>query len=104
LTATAGRADPNLEWSELYDGGGSYLDVGNAALCDAEGNLIVAGESADGIDGTDMLIRKLERGSAETLWSERYSAFDGNDMALTDMTWGPSGDLLIAGYIRGCEG
>jgi hypothetical protein len=104
VAATAGLADVSLEWSELYDGGGSYLDVGTAALCDPYGNLVVAGESADGIDGTDMLIRKLERDSAETLWSERYSAFDGNDMALTDMIWDPSGDLLIAGYIRGCEG
>lgn len=104
LAATPGLADPNLEWSELYDGGGNYLDVGTAALCDPDGNLVVAGESADGIDGTDMLIRKLERGTGESLWSERYSAFDGNDMALTDMIWDPSGDLLIAGYIRGCEG
>jgi hypothetical protein len=104
FAAGACLAEPNLEWSELYDGGGNYLDVGNAALCDPDGNLVVAGESADGIDGTDMLIRKLERGSSETLWSERYAAFDGNDMALTDMIWDPSGDLLIAGYIRGCEG
>ncbi len=104
FATTASFADSNLEWNELYDGGGNHLDVGTAALCDPDGNLIVAGESADGIDGTDMLIRKLERGSSETLWSQRYSAFDGNDMALTDMIWDPSGDLLVAGYIRGCEG
>ena len=104
IAGTAAIADASLEWSELYDGGGSYLDVGTAALCDPDGNLVVAGESADGIDGTDMLIRKLDRDSAEALWSERYSAFDGNDMALTGMIWDPSGDLLIAGYIRGCEG
>ena len=104
FAAMASFADPSLEWNELYDGGGNHLDVGTAALCDPDGNLVVAGESADGIDGTDMLIRKLERGSSETLWSQRYSAFDGNDMALTDMIWDPSGDLLVAGYIRGCEG
>ena len=104
FAAMASFADPSLEWNELYDGGGNHLDLGTAALCDPDGNLVVAGESADGIDGTDMLIRKLERGSSETLWSQRYSAFDGNDMALTDMIWDPSGDLLVAGYIRGCEG
>jgi hypothetical protein len=103
--ATSGRsATPSLEWSKSYDGGGSYLDVATAALCDADGNLVVAGESADGIDGTDMVIRKLERAGGDTLWTKRYPAFDGNDMALTDMIWDPSGDLLVAGYVRGCEG
>ena len=104
LVVSAGSSEPSLEWSELYDGGGNHVDVGTAAVCDPDGNLVVAGESADGIAGTDMLIRKLERASSDTLWSKRFPAFDGNDMALTDMTWDRSGDLLVAGYIRGCEG
>ncbi len=102
--ATVAYSVPDLEWSDLYDGGGNHTDIANVALCDAAGNLVVGGESADGIDGTDQLVRKLDRDSRETIWSFRFPAYDGNDMALTDMIWDGSGDLLVAGYIRGCDG
>lgn len=97
-------AEPDLEWSELYDGGGNHTDYATVALCDPDGNLVVGGESADGINGTDQLIRKLDRDTRETIWTFKYSAYDGNDMALTGMIWDGSGDLLVAGYIRGCDG
>jgi hypothetical protein len=104
LCAGAAIGSPTLEWSDGYDGGGHGLDVGNAAVCDPDGNLIVAGESADLFAGTDMLIRKLDRDDGHPIWTRRYAAFDGNDMALTGMIWDGSGDLLVAGYIRGCVG
>jgi hypothetical protein len=98
------QGDPVLEWNDLYDGGGLYTDSGTAALADANGHLIVGGESHDGVYGSDMLIRKLDRTTHAPIWTTRYPAFDGNDMALMDMVWDGYGDVLVAGYIRGCEG
>lgn len=103
LSAPAGAA-PTLEWADIYDGGANYIDLGLAVLSDEQGNLVVGGESADGAAGSDLLIRKLSRSTAQTIWTRRYAAFDGNDMALSGMVWDPFGDILIGGYIRGCVG
>jgi hypothetical protein len=105
LTAVnCGLAGPALEWADRYDGGGLYTDEGTAALASPDGHLIIAGESHDGTDGSDMLIRRLDRLSPEPVWTTRFPAFDGNDMALTGMVWDGFGDILVGGYIRGCEG
>ncbi len=96
--------DPALEWDDLYDGGALYIDIGTAALADADGHLIVGGESADGDGGADMLIRKLHRDTGAALWNRRVSSGEENDVALTGMLWDGSGDLLVAGYIRACVG
>jgi hypothetical protein len=103
IVAQPSFAEPSLEWSDLYDGGALYVDIGTAALTDPEGNLYVGGECRDEIAGSDMLVRKLLRDDGTTDWTFSYSAYDGNDMALSDMTWDGSGNLLIGGHIRGCE-
>lgn len=97
------HAEPSLEWNDLYDGGGLFTDTGTAALTDGQGNLYVGGECRDEVAGSDMLVRKLLRDDKATDWTVRYSAYDGNDMALSDMTWDGSGNLLIGGHIRGCD-
>jgi hypothetical protein len=104
LMAAAASADPIFQWDDQHDGGGNYTDDGNVALVDPQGNLIVGGESTDTIAGSDMLIRKLGRGDGAEIWSVRWSADDGNDMAVTDMCWDPFDDVLVGGYIRGCVG
>lgn len=102
-TAGAAEAEPVLEWSDLYDAGGGYTDLGTAALVDPGGHLVVGGECHDGEQGADIVVRKLSRVDGHPLWTAIYSAFDGNDMALSEMAWDGSGDLLVAGYIRGCD-
>ena len=104
LVQTQLSAQPIYQWTNTYDGGAAYLDENNVALTDPAGHLVVGGESYDGIDGSDMLIRKLDRLTQVPLWSVRYPAFDGNDMALTDMVWDGFGNIVVAGYIRGCLG
>lgn len=97
-------ADPVLEWQSLYDGGGLALDVGIKALTDESGNLVIAGESVDAAGGADLLIRKFDRLTGDTLWSERFPSFDGNDMAVGGMVWDHQGHLLIGGTRLGCFG
>lgn len=97
-------AAPSLEWADLYDGGGAYIDYVTALATDDNGHPVIAGESADGIGGVDLLVRKLDRSSQIPLWEQRIPAFDGNDMALTGMVRDGAGNFLIGGYIRGCVG
>jgi hypothetical protein len=97
-------AAPVLEWSDLYEGGASSPDLATAVTCDPEGNLIVGGESADGIYGSDMFIRKLSRTAGAALWSRRVPSGEENDMALTGLALDPFGNVLVGGYVRGCVG
>ena len=101
---TAAAADPVLEWQSLYDGGGLVLDVGVAAVTDAAGNLVIAGESVDAVGGADFMIRKLSRATGDTLWTVRLTSFDGTDMAVGGMVWDHNGHLLIGGTRLGCFG
>lgn len=100
----AALATPVLEWSDLYDGGANLTDLATAILTDPEGNVIIGGESGDGIAGVDWLIRKLGRETGTTLWTRRVPFIDANDMALSGMVWGGSGNVLVGGFSRGCVG
>jgi hypothetical protein len=98
------RAVPTLAWSDQHDGGADYLDDGYRLLIDPAGNLVVGGESSDPTEGIDMYIRKLDRVDGHEMWSRRVEGYDNKDMALSEMTWDSVGQLLVAGYIRGCVG
>ncbi len=102
--SVAPAAEPTLAWSDILAGDADLLDDGYCALTDPEGNLLVAGESANLGGGTDIYLRKLNRADKSVMWDARYEAFDGNDMAVSDMCFDPFGDVLIGGYIRGCVG
>jgi hypothetical protein len=97
-------ADPVFQWHDLYDGGAQSDDEGTVAVTDAAGNLVIAGKSADGVDGIDMLIRKLDRETGDTVWTKRIAAVDGNDMAVGGMVWDGAGHLLVGGTREGCYG
>jgi hypothetical protein len=95
-------ADPVFQWHDLHDGGALQNDLGTAALTDDAGNMVIGGTSADSEAGIDLLVRKLDRESGDTLWTRRVPAVDGNDMALGGMVWDNAGDLLIGGTRLGC--
>ena len=97
-------AVPDLEWARTYDGGGAYDDFPTCAITDGAGNLIIGGQSHDGIDGTDMLVRKYDRASGDAMWTRRVSAPDATDITVTDIVEDPAGDVLVAGHVLGCPG
>ena len=104
LPTGAALADPTLVWVDQHDGGDNFVDDGHCVLTDPLGNLIVAGESSDTMRGIDLYVRKLDRADGHQMWDARYSGYDDKDVAVTDMTWDSVGQLLVAGFIRGCVG
>lgn len=95
---------PVLDWSDRHDGGGQFNDDGWCVVTDAAGHVVVAGESADGVGGIDLCVRKLDRDDGHRIWQVRYEGYDAKDVAVSDITWDTAGQLLVAGYIRGCVG
>ena len=102
--ATAATAAPSLVWTDQHDGGASYVDDGYCLLVDPEGNLVVGGESSDLLGGIDLYLRKLDKTDGHQLWDNRYRGYDEKDVAISEMTWDTVGQLLVAGFIRGCVG
>ncbi|MDM7915036.1 MAG: hypothetical protein ACE15D_04345 [Candidatus Eisenbacteria bacterium] len=100
----AAAAEPSEQWLDLYDAGGAYSDYATAAVAAPNGDLIVGGETRDGINGSAMSVRRLARQDGRLLWLAEYLASDGNDMALTSIVLDPFGDVLVGGYVRGCVG
>jgi hypothetical protein len=97
-------AEPTLAWSALHDGGALFNDDGWLVAVAPDGQPVVAGESTEVTGGADLLVRKLDRTDGHQVWSYRYEGYDGKDVAVTDMTWDSVGQLLVAGFIRGCVG
>ncbi len=102
--ASAPAAVPTFMWSDGHDGGGLFTDDGFLVLSDPAGHAVVAGESADLVGGIDLAVRKLDRTDGHELWQTRYQGYDDKDVAVTDMTWDSVGQLIVAGFIRGCVG
>lgn len=96
--------EPALQWADRHDGGAQFNDDGYCVLADQAGNAVVAGESADGVGGIDLAVRKLDRADGHEIWQTRYQGYDDKDVAVTDMVWDSAGQLIVAGYIRGCVG
>lgn len=98
------QANPVYQWEAVHDGGANYDDHGDVVGAAPDDHVVVAGSSFDGVDGSDMLIRKLNRETGSEIWSRRIPAFDGSDMAVTALDWDPNGDLIVGGHVLGCVG
>jgi hypothetical protein len=97
-------AAPTYNWSTTYDGGGNYNDEASIIITAPDGNPVVAGTSHDGIDGGDILVRKLNKSDGAVIWSRRIPAYDDSDMAVCGIEYDPNGDLIVGGHVCGCEG
>lgn len=97
-------ADTTQMWADQYDGGGNFIDSGTLVTLAPDGNLVVAGESSEATGGADLYLRKLDRSNAQQLWDFRFDGIDDKDVAVSEMTWDSVGQLLVAGFIRGCVG
>ncbi|MCP4290398.1 MAG: delta-60 repeat domain-containing protein [bacterium] len=103
-SASVVLADATEMWSEQHDGGGNFLDSGTLLSLAPDGNIIVGGESSEVSGGADLYIRKLNKDTGNQIWDFRYDGVDDKDVAISEITWDSVGQLLVAGYIRGCIG
>jgi hypothetical protein len=104
LAAGLAGASPQLAWTDQHDGGGGVADDGYCLLIAPDDNLIVGGESSNQNEGLDLFIRKLDRDDGSEIWRVRYEGLDNKEVAISEMTWDSVGQLIVAGYIRGCVG
>lgn len=104
MSREARAAEPALQWSVLADGGANSTDYGTAATIDpGTGDLIVAGEAQDGVAGSDIWVRRLDRATGAEIWGTTWGVSEGNDMACTGVIPDGHGCFLVGGFIRGCE-
>jgi len=100
----AAAAEPEFAWSSLLDSGASLDDNGQVVVGHVSGDVVVAGVSHDGIDGSDILVRRLAAKDGAPVWSRRIPAFDDSDMSVADVAWDEAGELIVAGHVLGCVG
>ncbi len=102
--AGSASAQPQMQWTDQHDGGATFTDDGFCLLNAPDGHLIVGGESADTVGGSDLFIRKLNRDNGAEIWNVRQEGIDGKDVAITEMEWDSVGQLIVSAFIRGCIG
>ncbi len=103
-TSGLAAAETTEMWTEQHDGGGNFLDSGTLLSLAPDGNLVVGGESSEITGGADLYLRKLDKDTGSQLWDFRYDGIDDKDVAISEITWDTVGQLLVAGFIRGCIG
>lgn len=97
-------AETTEMWSDQHDGGGNFIDSGTLVSLAPDGNIVVGGESSEITGGADLYLRKLDKTTGNQLWDFRYDGVADKDVAITEITWDSVGQLLVAGFIRGCIG
>ncbi|HPF70933.1 MAG TPA: hypothetical protein PLQ13_09700 [Candidatus Krumholzibacteria bacterium] len=95
---------PTLQWVQSHDGGAGLNDDGFVLTVAPDGDVVVVGESADGLGGIDLAVRRLARADGHQKWHTRYEGYDDKDMGISAITWDTAGQLIVAGYVRGCVG
>ncbi len=106
LVTNAGlaAAETTEMWSQQHDGGGNFIDSGTLLSLAPDGNIVVGGESSEVTGGADLYVRKLDKATGSQLWDFRFDGIDDKDVAISEITWDTVGQLLVAGFIRGCIG
>lgn len=88
--------DGTQQWVRLFDGPASYLgfnDDPQHITLDHNGDVIVAGNSPDSSNSTDMVVVKYAGGDGSTLWEHRYEP--GGVVASLQVA--PNNDIIVAG-------
>lgn len=104
LPAGLALADPTPVWTDIHDGGAAAADQALLVRVAPDGNPVVAGLSHDGIDGSDVLVRKLDRADHHLLWERRIDSGETNDVTVSEILFDAAGDLLLGGHVLACDG
>jgi hypothetical protein len=98
FSSRAAEAQNNLEaWVRRYNAGEpSSRDYGFKIAVDPQGNVIVAGDTDDGITGADFLIIKYS-GAGIPLWTNRYNGTASGDDRAYALGVDQAGNVFVAG-------
>ena len=85
-----------LEWTRRYNGPGNGSDYAAAVAADADGNVIVGGNSAGLTGGVDLAVVKYDA-AGNQLWVFRYDGPGQNEEHLAGMKVDAQGNIYLAG-------
>src|SRR5688572_28415644 len=96
----AAQAQTAVEaWVRRYNSTTSQ-DYARKVVTDRDGNVIVAGESNDGVTGIDIVIIKYS-GAGVPLWTNRHNGLGNADDRLSDLAADHDGNVFITGGAGG---
>lgn len=97
LAQNLGKTQPALEtWMQRYNGMAESDDRPRKAVLDSAGNLIVAGSSEAGINGSDWLILKYSN-AGMPLWTNFYSGPDNSLDSANAAVVDSSDNVIVTG-------
>ncbi len=103
-SAAAAWAIPEALWVDRFDGGASSNDQALLVRIGPDGQPVVAGTSHDGVGGSDILVRKLDRDDHHLIWERRIDSGETNDVTVTEVLFDGAANLLLGGHVLGCDG
>ena len=97
------RDTGEMEWAVRHDGSGGGLDLPVAVAVDAQGHVLVAGDSIGANGSYDLLVVKYDP-MGNPLWTYRYDGPAQYTDRLADMRLDASGHIHLAGTSDEAEG
>jgi hypothetical protein len=84
-------------WTNRYNGPGNNIDRSAAIAVDAQGNIIITGNSAGSSSGYDYATIKYSN-AGPPLWTNRYSGPSSYDDEATDIAVDTNGNVFVTGF------
>ena len=105
LSSTPAQPQNNLEaWVRRYNSSEARSsDNARKVAVDREGNIVVAGDTDDGVTGSDFLVIKYS-GAGIALWTNRYGGSAIADDRLSAVGVDQNGNVFVTGFSRDAIG
>ena len=86
-------------WVQRYGNAANSISEGNAVAIDSSGNVIVAGQTDNGISGTDILVIKYSN-AGQPLWTNHYGGSANGDDLGSAVAVAANGNVIVTGQTR----
>ena len=102
ILTTKYAPEGTIIWQQFYNGPASNADEGYFIKLDPSGNVIVAGDSCDAENVSDMIVLKYTS-TGVLLWQVRYNGggFGGGPDQTKGVGIGPYGNIFVNGTSKG---
>lgn len=90
-------------WRTVINGRADWFDEGRAVAIDANGDVLVAGRTADRIFDLDFTVAKLAGDDGTEIWRAVIASDEESDDTAFAVAVGPTGDVVAAGDTRGFD-